>query len=61
MFVSRKDKSITRATVNVAFQRALALLGRGEALFSGLDFPALGYEVKDRVFTGAAMHLVIRR
>ncbi len=37
------------------------LLGRGEALFSGLDFPALGYEVKDRVFTGAAMHLVIRR
>lgn len=32
MFVSRKDTSITRATVNVAFQRALALLARGEAV-----------------------------
>ncbi len=38
-----------------------ALLGCGEALFEGLDLRALGYDVKERVFTEAAMHLVIGR
>ena len=37
------------------------LLGRGEPLFEGLDLPALGYQVKEHVSTGAAMHLVVRR
>jgi len=37
------------------------LLGRGESLFEGLDLRALGYDVKARVFTEAAMHLVIGR
>jgi len=36
------------------------LLGRGEALFAGLDLPALGYRVEEQVQTEAAMHLVIR-
>ena len=37
------------------------LLGRGESLFEDLDLPALGYEVKEHVATGAAMHLIVRR
>jgi hypothetical protein len=37
------------------------LLGRGEPLFEGLDLRTLGYEVKDHVATGAAMHLVVGR
>jgi dihydrofolate reductase len=37
------------------------LLGRGESLFEGIDFPALGYKVKEHVATEAAMHLVVGR
>ncbi len=37
------------------------LLGRGEALFAGLDLPALGYEVQERVNTTSAMHLVLAK
>jgi len=37
------------------------LLGRGESLFDGIDLPALGYDVRERVFTGEALHLVIGR
>ncbi|HEY8548311.1 MAG TPA: dihydrofolate reductase family protein [Vicinamibacterales bacterium] len=37
------------------------LLGSGEPLFAGLDLPALGYEVQERIATESAMHLVIRR
>jgi dihydrofolate reductase len=37
------------------------LLGRGEPLFTGIDLPALGYRVKERVSTDAAMHLVVGR
>jgi dihydrofolate reductase len=36
-------------------------LGQGASLFEGIDLPALGYEVKNHVATGAAMHLVIER
>lgn len=32
MFVDRKEKSLTRATVLLAFHNALALLSRGEAI-----------------------------
>ena len=32
------------------------LLGRSEPLFEGIDLPALGYRVKEHVFTQAAMH-----
>ena len=37
------------------------LLGKGENLFAGLDWPALGYEVAEHVAGEAAMHVVIRR
>jgi dihydrofolate reductase len=38
-----------------------ALLGAGEALFAGLDLPALGYAVETHVPGEAAMHLMVRR
>lgn len=37
------------------------LLGRGEALFAGLDLPALGYEVKEHAAGEGASHFVIAR
>jgi dihydrofolate reductase len=37
------------------------LLGRGEPLFEGIDLTALGYSVRERALTEAAMHLVLRR
>lgn len=37
------------------------LLGQGEALFAGLDLPALGYAVADTVSGERARHVVIRR
>ena len=37
------------------------LLGQGESLFEGIDLPGLGYRVKEHVFGGAAMHLVVGR
>src|SRR3954462_3303030 len=37
------------------------LLGQGEALFQGIDLPALGYSVKEHVLTEAAMHLSITK
>lgn len=35
------------------------LLGSGEALFTGLDLPALGYQCTDRVATEQATHVVL--
>jgi dihydrofolate reductase len=37
------------------------LLGRGENLFEGLDLPALGYRVVERVAGEGATHLVLRK
>lgn len=37
------------------------LLGRGEALFAGLDLPALGYGVARQVAGEAASHIVLER
>ena len=37
------------------------VLGRGEALFAGLDLRALGYQVGETVHGERAMHVVIRR
>jgi dihydrofolate reductase len=37
------------------------LLGQGEALFAGIDLPALGFEVVERVPTERATHIVLRR
>lgn len=38
-----------------------AVLGRGEALFAGLDLRALGYKVTERVPTEFATHVVLER
>jgi len=35
------------------------LLGSGEALFTGLDLPALGYQCTERVATEQATHVVL--
>jgi dihydrofolate reductase len=40
---------------------APVLLGGGEALFAGLDLPALGYAVSEHVAAAAATHVVIAR
>jgi dihydrofolate reductase len=40
---------------------APVLLGDGEALFAGLDLPALGYRVSEHVAVEAATHVVIAR
>ena len=37
------------------------LLGRGEAMFAGLDLPALGYCVRKSVATDLATHIVLGR
>lgn len=36
------------------------VLGSGEALFTGLDLPALGYQVTERVATEQATHVVLK-
>lgn len=41
--------------------QAPAVLGRGEALFAGLDLPALGYRVVEHVPTARATHIVLAR
>ena len=40
---------------------APVVLGRGEALFAGIDLPALGYSVNEHVATEKATHVVLRR
>jgi hypothetical protein len=45
--------------VHLAF--APVLLGSGEALFAGIDLPALGYAVTEHVPTSAATHIVFTR
>ena len=40
---------------------APVVLGRGEALFAGLDLPALGYSVTENVATEKATHVVLSR
>jgi dihydrofolate reductase len=37
------------------------VLGRGEAMFAGLDLPALGFRVIEHTATEAAMHVVLAR
>ncbi len=40
---------------------APVILGSGENLFAGIDLPALGYALSERVSTSAATHLIITR
>jgi len=43
------------------FAIAPVVLGRGEALFAGLDLPALGFRVVEHVTTPAAAHVTLAR
>jgi dihydrofolate reductase len=43
------------------FALSPVLLGRGEAMFEGLDLPALGYRVMESTATDLATHVVIGR
>ena len=43
------------------FALSPVLLGRGEAMFAGVDLPALGYRVTESAATEAAMHVVLGR
>jgi dihydrofolate reductase len=36
-------------------------LGRGEAMFAGIDLPALGYRVSEHQATDHATHIVLSR
>jgi dihydrofolate reductase len=37
------------------------LLGRGEALFAGMDWAALGYRVAERATSETVLHMVLRK
>ena len=43
------------------FAIAPVVLGRGEAMFAGIDLPALGFKVTERVPTDHATHIVLGR
>jgi dihydrofolate reductase len=43
------------------FAFAPVALGHGEALFTGLDLPALGFSVTDHRATERAMHVVLQK
>jgi dihydrofolate reductase len=45
----------------VHFALAPVMLGTGEAMFAGLDLPALGYEVTERAATDLATHVILAR
>ncbi|WP_315920196.1 dihydrofolate reductase family protein [Mesorhizobium sp. SP-1A] len=40
---------------------APVVLGRGEALFAGIDLPALGFKVKEKAATDFATHVVLTK
>ena len=45
----------------VHFVISPVVLGRGEAMFAGLDLPALGFSVTEHATTDAATHIVLAR
>lgn len=45
----------------IHFAVSPVLLGRGEAMFAGLDLPALGYRVVEHAATEAATHIVLAK
>ncbi len=56
-----RDVKIGGAIDELHLAIAPVVLGRGEALFAGIDLPALGYSVKEHVATEKATHVVLRR
>ena len=45
----------------VHFAIAPVVLGRGEAMFTGIDLPGLGFRVTEHVATNHATHVVLRK
>jgi len=43
------------------FAIAPVVLGRGEAMFNGIDLPALGFRVTERAASALATHVVLAR
>ena len=43
------------------FALSPVVLGRGEAMFAGLDLPALGFQVVEHQATDHASHIVLAR
>jgi dihydrofolate reductase len=43
------------------FAVAPVVLGRGEAMFSGIDLPALGFRVTEKAASEFATHIVLRK
>ena len=47
--------------MNCTYAFSPVLLGRGEAMFEGLDLPVLGYRVEKFAATDLATHVVLGR
>ena len=45
----------------IHFAMAPVALGRGEAMFTGIDLQSLGFTVTERAATEFATHVVLRR
>jgi dihydrofolate reductase len=52
---------MARLVEEMHFAVSPTLLGRGEALFQGLDLNTLGYEVERHIASSDAMHMIVRR
>ena len=59
--LSRRDVLWTGGTSFATGLLSPVLLGRGEAMFEGLDLPALGYRVMKSTATDLATHVVLGR
>lgn len=46
---------------DIHFAIAPVVLGKGEAMFSGIDLPGLGFRVNEKITTEYAMHVVLAR
>lgn len=50
-----------RLVDEVHFAIVPVALGRGEAMFAGINLPALGYRITEHAATAAATHIVLAR
>ena len=51
----------TRSRKELHIAIAPVLLGAGEALFTGIDLPSLGYRCTEHAATSKATHVVLTR
>ncbi|MFK0165543.1 dihydrofolate reductase family protein [Rhizobium sp. NPDC090279] len=45
----------------IHFAISPVMLGRGEAMFAGIDLPSLGFQLAERDATGKATHIVLKK